>query len=238
MPVVMCGFLIAVLAVSAAGPAAGTPIAIAAVFLVLAILWRRFIGDADRRRLSDLEHSLRLQRFAIGNRATAIASHRPHRKCHSLEGLLWAEGTHRGQAVTVAEFRYVIGHGRAQEVYHFTAVTCGAPVRWPLVTLRPRLELYRRRLGELFKTRPSGLEDRELERRWNLECADPRFVVAALSPPIQAWLVAGNRAEEWSVGQGSVQLVHRGALDAQGVERLLSRLLDFRAMLPKELDEW
>jgi hypothetical protein len=186
----------------------------------------------------DLEHSLRLQGFTFDKPSTALAMHVPHRKCHSLEGLLWAEGNHRGQRVSVAEFRYQVGYGKGREVYHYVAVSCEAPVRWPLLTLRRRPELYRRRLHELFKTRSSGLESREFERRWNLECADSRFAVAAFAPYMQAWLLAGSRAEEWSIGQGSVQLHHRGALDATGVEDLMSRLVEFRTLLPQELDAW
>ena len=186
----------------------------------------------------DVEHSLRLQGFTIGKPAAALAMHAPYRKCHSLEGLLWAEGTFRGQTVSVAEFRYEVGSGDMRERYHYVAVSCLAPVRWPLLTLRPRPPLYRRRFRDLFKTRPSGLENRSLQRRWNLECADPRFPVAAMNPHLQKWLLAGSRNEEWSIGQGSIQLHHRGALDAQGVERLLLRLLEFRSQLPNELDSW
>jgi hypothetical protein len=142
-----------------------------------------------------------------------------------------------GEVDSVIQYQFTEGSGKDSHTYEFSAALVDVPF------LAPHLTISDEDLWSRMK-RAVGLRDVEVEspafnERYQVRCADDRFAITLLDPPMIAWMLSP------ASGQGSVtfeflgpwMLCHCNQLEIDELPGLLTWAQSVRAQLPAVLGE-
>ncbi len=142
-----------------------------------------------------------------------------------------------GELDSVIQYQFTEGSGKDSHTYEFSAALVDMPF------LAPHLTISSENLWSRMK-RAVGLRDVEVEsplfnERYQVRCADDRFAITLLDPPMIAWMLSP------ASGQGTVTfeflgpwlLCHCSQLQIEELPGLLTWAQSVRAQLPAVLGE-
>ncbi|MBX3377628.1 MAG: hypothetical protein KF678_11575 [Phycisphaeraceae bacterium] len=184
------------------------------------------------RRIGAAASLLGLQQHDITD---ARIIHAPEHKQTKFEPQLWVTGELGGAPIEIAAFEFQVGSGKNSKTYHNVQVIRPCAEGWPDLRLAPPRKFWRKPISKLLASNAAGLENPAFGKRWTLECADPDFALLLLSPEVQEWLLQAPKHERWTIESGRIALTHRRRATESDMPTMISRLDEFLAMIPAEL---
>jgi hypothetical protein len=177
------------------------------IVLVGILLQLGLVTYYDRKRRRELAEALRARGFVLnsddGQPARSL-HYTPEKRHHSYKVLYSGLGALGDRPAHIAEYRYVIGHGRGAQHYRMTefAVDFSRPA--------PRFTLSRRRgwFGGAMNLE-TATEDINME--WRASAGNPLAATEFLSDPRLAEILTlpHKHQHQWAVGDGWVSLTLR-----------------------------
>lgn len=204
----------------------------------VAVLWWVASIFFNRARLNALTQTLAQRGFTVGNPSEAMFIHTLERGQRALTSKFCARGLVAGDPIDIAEFTYMIGHGKHTRTICNMQVSRPCPGRWPDLRLSRRPGFLSRPISKLNATDAYGLESEAFAKRWEINCSDKDFAVLLLSPAAQDWLMLAPKDEYWTIVQGRICVTRQRKCSASETESLINRLNEFITMLPQELAAW
>ena len=93
-----------------------------------------------------------------------------------------------GEADSVFQYQYTEGSGDNSTTYRFTVALIHLPFRAPHLTIAT--ENWWSRLKKAVGSRDIEVESPAFNERYLVRCADERFAIALLDPPMIAWMLS------------------------------------------------
>ena len=164
-----------------------------------------------------------------------------------------ATAEHRGIPVQMLMHTYTTSNGKSSSTITHTVVTTQCPPAWP--TLGIGREHFGHRILEAFGgSKDLQLDDNVFNETFRIRTDDEVFATLALSPAVQGFLLEITKRgpgaksatrpsirlsrEQWSIASGGLTLLVAGRVKPEEIEHLLDRVVNFRALLPRELDAY
>lgn len=137
---------------------------------------------------------------------------------------------------SVFEYRYTTGSGKNSQTHRFTCAYFRTGLSAPHLVL-DRQGFFRDLLGKLG-LRDLQLESPEFNETWHVSCADERFAVTVLDPPMMHWLmsVGGSGSVEIEL-LGDRGLAITGKLPIEQMPALLDYTHAFVRQIPRVVHE-
>lgn len=144
-------------------------------------------------------------------------------------------GSLDGRPVTAFQHFYMITTGQATiPIYHTICIT-EAP-SWPPVKIGRR-NLIGRLLYRAGLRRGLMLEDETFNATRTIKAADEDFALTLLGPEMQQFILA-HPGITWQINPGHIALISGGQMKLDLLEQRLEILVEFRRLIPEELEAW
>jgi|GEM_PF-2958948 hypothetical protein len=185
---------------------------------------------ADRKRLRELTASLSARGFVTNfddNAEPQVLHYIPENHHRSFKPVLSALGVVNDRPAHVAEYRYLVGHGKHTQVVRLTEVAIDMAPTIPPLTLTRRVSIFRRPLKKLLSREEDPFIAHEaFKARWDYGTLTYNSAML-LSPQLLNWLgEAPGEEEQWSIADGWLSCTWRKTFSsADELDAVFQRVL-------------
>lgn len=149
---------------------------------------------------------------------------------------LVAQVTIEGTPVLLVHYRYVTGSGKNRTTHDRTVARVVAPASWPHLTLTRENVLHK--LADMVGFKDIRLDDEAFNKAWRVKSKDENFAMLAISPEVQAWLMAQKKSWTFEIGRGAICVVSQVIARGPDLEPQARAAADLARLIPTELQAY
>lgn len=209
-------------------------------FAVLAIVGTR----QEKKRLGDLAAAIERLGGTIDLKPAADAQQAAYAATPVLATTgrgadkvrLIAQVTIEGTPVLLVHYRYVTGSGKNRTTHDRTVARVVAPASWPQLTLTRENVLHK--LADMVGFKDIRLDDEAFNKAWRVKSKDENFAMLAISPEVQAWLMAQKKSWIFEIGRGAICVVSHTIARGPDLEPQARAAAELARLIPPELQAY